>query len=44
MQPIEIDGRLCDGRGQLESNSHIAGSDFSMSLEELDRCSTLPLL
>jgi hypothetical protein len=44
MEPIEIDGQLCDGRGRLEGDSHIVGSDFSMSLEELDRCSTQPLL
>ncbi len=35
MDSIEIDGHLCDGRGQLASNSHVSGSDFSMSLEEL---------
>jgi hypothetical protein len=35
MDSIEIDGRLCDGRGQLHRNSHVSGSDFSMSLEEL---------
>ncbi len=35
MEAIEIDGRLCDGRGQLHQNSHVTGSDFSMSLEEL---------
>jgi hypothetical protein len=35
MDAIEIDGRLCDGRGQLHRNSHVSGSDFSMSLEEL---------
>ncbi|MBC8355756.1 MAG: FHA domain-containing protein [Planctomycetes bacterium] len=44
MDAIEIDGELCDGRGRLNSNSHVAGSDFSMSLEELDRCTTQPLL
>lgn len=43
MNAIEIDGELCDGRGRLNSNSHVAGSDFSMSLEELDRCTTQPL-
>ncbi|MEX0818935.1 MAG: FHA domain-containing protein [Pirellulaceae bacterium] len=43
MDAIEIDGELCDGRGRLNSNSHVAGSDFSMSLEELDRCTTQPL-
>ncbi len=35
MDSIEIDGQLCDGRGQLASNSHVSGSDFSLSLEEL---------
>jgi hypothetical protein len=35
MDSIEIDGRLCDGRGQIHHNSHVSGSDFSMSLEEL---------
>ncbi|MCA9121977.1 MAG: FHA domain-containing protein [Planctomycetaceae bacterium] len=44
MEAIEIDGELCDGRGRLSTNSHVAGSDFSMSLEELDRCTTQPLL
>ncbi len=44
MDAIEIDGELCDGRGRLASNSHVTGSDFSLSLEELDRCTTQPLL
>jgi hypothetical protein len=44
MDAIEIDGELCDGRGRLNPNSHVAGSDFSMSLEELDRCTSQPLL
>ena len=44
MDSIEIDGTLCDGRGKLDVNSHVVGSDFSMSLEELDKCSTQPLL
>jgi len=44
MDAIEIDGEFCDGRGQLTSNSHVAGSDFSMSLEELDKCTTQSLL
>jgi len=35
MDSIEIDGRVCDGRGQIHPNSHVSGSDFSMSLEEL---------
>ncbi len=35
MDSLEIDGRLCDGRGQIHQNSHVSGTDFSMSLEEL---------
>ncbi len=35
MDSIEIDGQLCDGRGRISPNSHVAGSDFSMSLEQL---------
>jgi hypothetical protein len=35
MDSIEIDGVSCDGRGQIHRNSHVSGSDFSMSLEEL---------
>jgi hypothetical protein len=42
--PIEIDGQLCEGRGRLGSNTRVVGSDFSMCLEELDRCSSQPLL
>lgn len=44
LAPIEIDGRLCEGRGQLALNSRIIGSDFSMCLEELDKCSRQPLV
>jgi hypothetical protein len=44
MDAIEIDGLLCDGRGRVNGNSHVVGNDFSMSLEELDKCSTQPLL
>jgi hypothetical protein len=40
---IEVDGKLCDGRGRLEANSRVVGADFSLSLEELDRCSIQPL-
>jgi hypothetical protein len=43
VSPIEIDGQLCDGRGRLQVNSRVVGSDFSMCLEELDRCSSQPL-
>jgi hypothetical protein len=42
-EAIEIDGQLCDGRGRLDGNSHVVGGDFSLSLEELDRCSSQPL-
>jgi hypothetical protein len=35
MDAIEIDGHLYDGRGQLTPNSHVSGSDFSLSLEAL---------
>jgi hypothetical protein len=41
--PIEIDGQLCEGRGRLGGNSRVVGSDFSLCLEELDRCSNQPL-
>lgn len=44
MQAIEIDGEFHDGRGRLGCNSHVAGGDFSLSLEELDKCVTQPLL
>ncbi len=40
---IEIDGQPCQGRGRLRSNSRVTGNDFSMSLEELDRCPIQPL-
>jgi hypothetical protein len=42
--PIEIDGKRCDGRGRLEPGSRVVGSDFSMCLEELDKCSSQPLV
>ena len=42
-EAIEIDGQLCDGRGRLDGNSRVVGGDFSLSLEELDRCSSQPL-
>ncbi len=35
MDSIEIDGELCDGRGEVRLDSRITGSDFSLSLEEL---------
>lgn len=33
MESIEIDGKLHDGRGRLLPNSHVLGSDFSLTLE-----------
>lgn len=33
MESVEIDGKLHDGRGRLNSNSHVLGTDFSFSLE-----------
>jgi tetratricopeptide (TPR) repeat protein len=33
--PFEIDGKLCDGRGPLRPGAHVAGEDFSLSLEEV---------
>lgn len=42
-EAIEVDGNLCDGRGRLEANSRVVGADFSLSLEELDKCSSQPL-
>jgi hypothetical protein len=33
MESIEIDGRLCDGRGSVLPGSHVLGTDFSLSLE-----------
>ena len=35
MESIEIDGKLCDGRGKLGPNSRVLGSEFSLSLELL---------
>jgi tetratricopeptide (TPR) repeat protein len=35
MGAIEIDGHVCEGGGRLGLNSHVSGSDFSLSLEEL---------
>ena len=35
MDSIEIDGRLCDGRGPVSFQSRVSGDDFSMSLEEV---------
>ncbi len=33
MESIEIDGQLHDGRGRLAPNSHVLGTDFSLTLE-----------
>jgi hypothetical protein len=33
--PFEVSGRWCDGRGVLRPGSHVAGEDFSLSLEEV---------
>ena len=33
MESIEIDGKLHDGRGRLAANSHVLGTDFSLTLE-----------
>jgi hypothetical protein len=33
MESIEIDGKLHDGRGAVRPGSHVAGTDFSLSLE-----------
>jgi hypothetical protein len=35
MQPVEIDGRLCDGRARLNWGSRIVGDNFSVTLEEV---------
>ena len=33
MEAIEIDGKLCDGKGKVTRNARIAGENFAMSLE-----------
>jgi FHA domain len=33
MQPFEIDGQSCDGRGQLTFHSRVCGDDFCWTLE-----------
>lgn len=35
VKSLEIDGEFCDGRGGLNPDSHVAGSDFSFSLEPI---------
>jgi len=44
MEPIEIDDQYCEAQGKVGTNSHVAGSDFSLSLEDLDKCCHKPLL
>lgn len=34
-QPFEIDGQWCDGRAALRPGAHLAGEDYSLSLEEV---------
>jgi len=34
-EPIEVDGHPSNGRQSITLNSHIAGYDFSMSLEAI---------
>jgi hypothetical protein len=33
MESLEIDGQVCDGRGELTRKSRVSGTDFSLSLE-----------
>lgn len=35
MEGIEVDGKFCQGQQRLEWNSHVAGSEFSLSLERV---------
>jgi hypothetical protein len=50
MEPLEIDGRYCEGQTRVDLNSQVVGSDFSFCLEEialkrkLDKCCHEPLL
>jgi len=37
MEGIEVDGRFCDEQARLELDSHVVGSDFSLSLEQVAR-------
>ena len=34
-ETLEIDGKICDGRGRITSHSRIAGSEFALSLEPI---------
>ncbi len=33
VREIEVDGKICAGRGKISRNSRISGADFSLSLE-----------
>jgi hypothetical protein len=35
MEGIEVDGRFCEGQQRLTWDSHVTGSDFSLSLERI---------
>jgi hypothetical protein len=35
VEPIEVDGRYCEGQARIEANSHVMGSDFSLCLEDV---------
>lgn len=35
MEPVEIDGRLCDGQARLRFDSRIVGEDFAVTLEAI---------
>jgi hypothetical protein len=35
MEPIEVDGKYCDGQARIGPNCHVAGTDFSLCLEEV---------
>ena len=43
-ETMQIDGKTYAERAPLELHSRIAGDRFSLSLEELDKCSPQPLL
>ena len=43
-ETVQIDGKTCAERAPLELHSRIVGDRFSLSLEELDKCSHQPLL
>jgi len=35
MEPIEIDDHFCEGQGKVMPDTHVSGSDFSLSLESI---------